>query len=124
MNVLRLTTLAGALVATASFAAEPCDAPGARDLKPLQAAIASDEAVGAAFEATANACPPVPAEGCDAQKLKCGESLTQNLKRMVGFDEGAWVRDMLLPYLGQSYKPTVVLPTVVTPATEKLPPTR
>jgi hypothetical protein len=118
MNFIRLTTLWALTWAGSALAAEPCDAPGARDLKPLQAAIASDEAVGAAFEATALACPPVPAEGCDAQKLKCGESLTQNLKKMVGFDEGAWVRDMLLPYLGQSYKPTVVLPTVVTPATD------
>lgn len=118
MNLLRLAVVIALAGAGAAGAAEPCDAPGARDLGPLKAAIASDDAVGAAFDATANACPPVPAEGCDAQKLKCGETLTKNLKQMVGFDEGAWVRDMLLPYLGQSYKPTVVLPTVVTPATD------
>src|SRR5436190_862714 len=118
MTLLRLAflfTLVGvAAPAAAAAAPEACDASGARDLKPLQTAIASDEAVASAFEATANACPPVPEAGCDEQKLKCDESLTQNLRRMIGFDEGTWVRDMLLPYLGQSYKPSVVLPTVVT----------
>lgn len=117
MRPLTLSILA-LLTATGAGAAEPCEASAARDLKPLQAAIAADEAVAAAFEATANACPPVPLESCDPQKLKCGETLTANLKKAIGFDEGVWVRDMLLPYLGQSYKPTVVLPTMVTPATD------
>jgi hypothetical protein len=119
VNTLRLTLFFAALTLTsAARAAEPCDAPGARDLTPLRAAIASDELVAQAFEATANACPPVPEAGCDDAKLKCADALANNLKKMIGFDEGTWVRDMLLPYLGQSYKPTVVLPTVVTPATD------
>ena len=118
LKLLAATTLVSALLAAPGLAAEPCDAPSARELKPLQSAIASDEAVAAALEATADACPPVPLDRCDATRLACGEVLDANLHGQNNVDEGTWVRDMLLPYLGQSYKPIVTLPTAALPATE------
>lgn len=86
-------------------AANECDAPRIRDTTALAAAIAQDKVMGQTFLKAAGACG-VPGESCTAARLECGAILTSTAQKQVGFDEGVWLRDMLLPYHGAHYPMT------------------
>jgi len=73
---------------------------------PLSAAIAQDKAMAQSFLKTSQACQMAESDSCDAARLECGNQLASTLKLQVGLDDGAWLRDMLLPYGGLSYPPT------------------
>jgi flagellar biosynthesis GTPase FlhF len=98
------------LVSTVSTVAwaqrTPCEVPRIRDLAALQAAIVQDKAMSQAFLKASQACQMAESDSCDAARLECGNQLASTLKAQVGFDDGAWLRDMLLPYGGLSYPPT------------------
>lgn len=104
------------VVGATAFAADPCVKPAARPTQALQEAIAQDDAMAAAFDAAALACTN-PGQACDDARLKCGNLLTNTLQKQVTFDEGMWLRDMLLAYGGQQYKMTAPIP-VGTPLTD------
>ncbi len=84
-------------------AAEQCETPRIRDTTPLAAAIAQDKVMGQTFLKAAGACA-TPGEACTAARLECGAILTSTAQKQVGFDEGVWLRDMLLPY-GKAHYP-------------------
>ncbi len=93
------------LVVSAVTAADPCEAPRVRDTAPLVAAMAQDKVLGLTFTKTAGVCAE-RGEACDQVRLECATMLTQTIQKQVGFDEGQWLRDMLLPYNGGSYPMT------------------
>jgi hypothetical protein len=97
-----VTSLAAAL---ALAAAEPCEAPRIRDTAPLYAAIAQDKVLAQTFARAAAVCAE-RGDACDQARLECGNILSATIQKQVGFDEGMWLRDMLLPYLGATYAPT------------------
>lgn len=94
------------LVVTSTLsAAEPCEAPRVRDTAPLVAAIAQDKVMAQTFTKAATACAE-RGEACDQARLECSTLLASTIQKQVGFDEGQWLRDMLLPYNGGSYPMT------------------
>lgn len=106
---MRRLVLGLAIVAlpTAALAQRPpCEVPRLRDTAPLAAAIAQDKAMAQTFLRASEACQMSQSDACDAARLECGNNLAATLKAQVGFDDGAWLRDMLLPYGGLSYPPT------------------
>lgn len=92
-------------VATSAAAAEVCEAPRSRDTTPLATAAAQDKVVASAFEKAATLCGE-RGPACDQARLECGNLVTSIVRKQVGFDEGVWLRDMLLPYQGRSYPMT------------------
>ncbi len=93
------------LVIAASLGAEPCETPRVRDTAPLVAAIAQDRVMAQTFTKAATTCAE-RGEACDQARLECAALLTSTIQRQVGFDEGQWLRDMLLPFNGGSYPMT------------------
>lgn len=93
------------VVAALFTAAEPCEAPRVRDTAPLVAAMAQDKVLGLTFTKTAGICAE-RGEACDQVRLECATLLASTIQKQVGFDEGQWLRDMLLPYNGASYPMT------------------
>ncbi len=83
-------------------AADPCDPPRIRDLGALSMAMTQDKQVAQAFQKAAGACAQ-DTDACDQARLECSTLLAASLKAQISFDEGAWLRDMLMPYLGQMY---------------------
>ena len=65
-------------------------------------AMTQDRQVAAGLQKAAGVCG-ADTDACDQARLECGTLLAATLKAQVGFDEGAWLRDLLMPYLGQSY---------------------
>ncbi|MDX2014747.1 MAG: hypothetical protein SFW67_31405 [Myxococcaceae bacterium] len=98
--------LVGGLVWAASALAQVCETPRVRDLAPLATAIGQDKAMAQTFLKTSQACQMAQSDACDAARLECSNQLASTLKAQVGFDDGAWLRDMLLPYGGLSYPAT------------------
>ncbi len=90
------------LISLAFAATDPCESPRIRDTGALTMAMAQDRQVAQSFQKAATACV-ADTEACDQARLECGTLLASTLKLQVGFDEGAWLRDMLLPYIGQQY---------------------
>jgi hypothetical protein len=90
------------LVVAAVLAADPCEAPRVRDTAPLVAAMAQDKVLGLAFTKAAGVCAE-RGEACDQARLECTTLLNQTIQKQVGFDEGQWLRDMLLPFNGAAY---------------------
>lgn len=88
-------------------AADPCEAPRVRDTAPLAQAIAQDRVMAQTFTKAATACAE-PGEACNAARLECSTLLASTIQKQVGFDDGQWLRDMLLPYNGGSYPMTTV----------------
>jgi len=88
-------------------AADPCEAPRVRDTAPLAQAIAQDRVMAQTFTRAATACAQ-PGEACTAARLECSTLLSSTIQKQVGFDDGQWLRDMLLPYGGASYPMTTV----------------
>ncbi len=107
---MRWLLLLGLVASAAAHAQNSCDQPRPRDTAPLLKAIQDDDAMASMFDQTAGACTTESA-ACDAQKLKCGDQLAETLKRQVNVDNGAWLRDMLIPFLGQRYTPSAQIPT-------------
>lgn len=101
----RLGLVACLTLTQVALAAEVCEAPRKRDTAPLSAAIAQDKVVAAAFAKAAAQCAE-PGAACDQARLECGGVVTSIVQKQVGFDEGVWLRDVLLPYLGQQYMPS------------------
>lgn len=97
-----MTVLAAQVVA-----AEPCEAPRVRDTAALMAATAQDRVLAQTFTKAATSCA-APGEACTAARLECTTLLNSTIQKQVSFDEGMWLRDMLLPYLGGSYPMTTV----------------
>lgn len=95
---------------TASAADAVCQKPGGRDIAPIQEAIKQDEAMAAAFDATSMACVHGTVE-CDDSRLRCGNLLTETLRDQVRFDEGAYLRDMLVLFSGQHYNMQTPVPS-------------
>lgn len=93
------------LVVSAVTAADPCEPPRVRDTAPLVAAMAQDKVLGLTFTKAAGVCAE-RGETCDLVRLECATMLTSTIQKQVGFDEGQWLRDMLLPYNGASYPMT------------------
>ncbi|MEW5743792.1 MAG: hypothetical protein AB1938_33075, partial [Myxococcota bacterium] len=89
-------------VATAASAADVCEAPRNRDTAPLATAAAQDKVVANTFEKTAATCAE-RGPACDQARLECGALVSSIVQKQVGFDDGLWLRDMLLPYQGKSY---------------------
>lgn len=90
------------LLMLVSAATDPCDSPRIRDTGALSMAMTQDRQVAQAFQKAATACVK-DTEACDQARLECGTLLAAALKGQISFDEGAWLRDMLLPYLGKVY---------------------
>lgn len=84
------------------LAAEPCEAPRVHDVAPLTAAIAQDKAMAQGFLLAAGACA-TPGDTCTKARLECAGLLNTTALNQQNFDEGIWLRDMLLPYLGSYY---------------------
>ncbi len=93
------------LLVAATLAADPCEAPRVRDTAALAQAMASDKVLGLTFTKAAGLCEQ-RGEACDAARLECATMLTNTIQKQVGFDEGQWLRDMLLPFNGASYPMT------------------
>lgn len=93
------------VVAALTSAVEPCEAPRVRDTAPLVAAMAQDKVMGLTFTKAAGLCAE-RGEACDQARLECATLLTSTIQKQVAFDEGQWLRDMLLPYNGASYPTT------------------
>ncbi len=93
------------IVVAAVTAADPCEAPRVRDTAPLVAAMAQDKVLGLTFTKAAGLCAE-RGEACDQARLECATMLTSTIQKQVGFDEGQWLRDMLLPYNGANYPMT------------------
>lgn len=102
----RIAVGLAAMVSTAAWAQRPCEVPRLRDVAPLSAAIAQDKAMAQSFLKASQACQMAESDSCDAARLECGNQLASTLKAQVGLDDGAWLRDMLLPYGGLTYPPT------------------
>ncbi len=110
--MLRLLLLSVSLSAVGAPLEEPCAVPR-RDLSALEAAIASDQQMGLVFERAARACRESRAL-CDESKLTCAGALAEVSQKQVGFDEGQYVRDMLMPVLGQRYMPSQTFDGIAT----------
>lgn len=93
------------VVSLALHAGEPCEAPRVRDTAPLLTAIAQDKVLGLAFSKAAGLCAQ-PGDACDQARLECAGLLKATIEKQQAFDDGAWLRDMLLPYLGANYAMT------------------
>ena len=106
MRTLLLTTVGAALFSLPAFAADPCEPLRVRDSVPLANASAEDKALAAVLTRTAQACADANSTACDAAKVECSTQMAATLKSQAAFDEGAWLRDMLLPYQGQNYPMT------------------
>jgi hypothetical protein len=91
------------VVSAGAARAAECEALRVRDTGPLAAAAAQDSAVAASFTRAATACA-TDSEACDQARLECGALLAAALKAQIAFDDGAWLRDMLLPFQGQGYQ--------------------
>jgi hypothetical protein len=93
-------------VVVALFSAvDPCEAPRVRETSPLAAAMAQDKVLGLSFAKTAGVCGE-PGAACDQMRVECSTLLASTIQKQVGFDEGQWLRDMLLPYNGGNYPMT------------------
>ena len=90
------------IVAAQLIAADQCEPPRVRDTAPLVAAIAQDRVLAQAFTKAATSCAE-PGEACTAARLECSTLLASTIQKQVSFDEGVWLRDMLLPYNGGTY---------------------
>lgn len=90
------------LAVTAPALAQPCEGPRLHDPAPLAAAQAQDQLVAQSFARAAQVCI-APGDACDRARLECGAVLAAVAQKQKGFDEGVWLRDLLLPYLGQQY---------------------
>ena len=79
--------------------AQECPRPNVRTTNALVTAIAQDEVMANGFETAAAACA---SEGisCDEAKVRCGQLLTTTLQQQLSFDEGAYLRDMLITFIG------------------------
>ena len=97
--------VAVALCLNAGFAeaAEECPRPNVRTTNALVTAIALDETMATGFDTAATACNK-EGPACDEAKVKCGTVLTTTMQQQLSFDEGAYLRDMLIAYAGQQYK--------------------
>jgi hypothetical protein len=62
--------------------------------------------MAATFLKTSQACQMAQSDACDAMRLECSNQLATTLKAQVGFDDGAYLRDMLMPYAGLTYPST------------------
>ncbi|MBX7097261.1 MAG: hypothetical protein K1X89_06100 [Myxococcaceae bacterium] len=91
------------LFTSGAYAQAPCETPRARNTAALSEAIAQDDAMAQTFERTAAACASV-GDACEQAKVRCSEQLAATLQRQVGFDDGAYLRDMLVPFQGQTYR--------------------
>jgi len=100
--MVRAVLVVSLLSAASVHAAELCEAPRNRDTAPLATAAAQDKVMANAFEKAATACAE-RGPACDQARLECGSLVTSIIQKQVGFDDGVWLRDMLLPYQGQSY---------------------
>jgi len=109
VHLVAFATLATSLPLTAFGADVVCQKPGGRDVAPISEAIKQDEAMAAAFDATALACVHGTIE-CDDARLRCGNLLTETLREQVRFDEGAYLRDMLVLFSGQHYNMQTPVP--------------
>lgn len=88
-----------------SQATPQCEAPRARDTAPLIAAMAQDKVLALAFAKAAGVCVE-RGLACEQARLECSTLLSSTIQRQVAFDEGQWLRDMLLPYNGANYPMT------------------
>ncbi|MCA3012144.1 MAG: hypothetical protein INH41_07060 [Myxococcaceae bacterium] len=95
--------LIGVLASSPVSLGAPCEAPRSRDVAPLVEAIAQDKAMARAFLEAAQACQLAESDACDAARLACGDRLAKTLRAQVDLDDGAWLRDMMLPYDGLTY---------------------
>lgn len=93
------------LVSLTLHAGAPCEALRVRDTAPLLTATAQDKVMALAFTKAAGVCAE-RGEACDQARLECTALLKATIEKQTGFDDGAWLRDMLLPYLGASYPMT------------------
>jgi hypothetical protein len=104
---MRFAALALCSFAAVGQAQTPvCEVPRIRDTGPLAASVVQDKAMAQSFLKASQACQMAQSDACDAARLECGNQLASTLKAQVGLDDGAWLRDMLLPYGGLSYPPT------------------
>lgn len=103
MRALALVLGASLLWSTAVLADSPCDPPRIRDVKPLMKATREDRTVIDGYMKAIEVCKR-PGDACDEARLACSATLTNVLNAQVNFDEGWWLRDMVLPYLGQQYQ--------------------
>lgn len=109
-------SLVFSVVSLIAGASEPCELPRIRDTGALSMAITQDRQVAALFQKAAGACT-ADTKACDQARLECVTLLTATIKGQANFDEGAWLRDMMLPYLGQMY-PMSKKMTPTTPASD------
>jgi len=93
------------LVSFGAAAGEVCEPPRLHDMGPLTLAVAQDTVLGQAFEKAAQACVE-RSEACERARLECTGLLSAVAQKQAGLDEGLWLRDLLLPYLGQRYPVT------------------
>lgn len=98
----RVLLVACLALSSAALAAEVCEAPRNRDTAPLATAAAQDKVVANVFQKTASTCQE-RGPACDQARLECGTLVNSIIQKQIGFDEGLWLRDMLLPYQGQNY---------------------
>jgi hypothetical protein len=121
-NVLRLTgtvlfaVMAMTLSGTRALAAGSCAPPRIKEVKSLELSAAQDRKMGQVFQSTARACSE-SLGACSEARRACITELTNTLSAQATFDEGRWMRDMLLPYLGQRYAP-IAMPESVAPVME------
>ncbi len=107
MNRPTLVHLAIALCLNSGLAfGQECPRPNVRTTNALVNAIAQDEVMASGFENAAAACVH-EGTSCDEAKVRCGQLLTATLQQQLSFDEGAYLRDMLIAYAGQQYRMTV-----------------
>ncbi len=99
-----------ALFALPAFAQLECPKPAPRPLIALQSAISQDESMAQAFDLAAAGCVHSDMT-CDEARAKCGGSLTATLQKQLNFDEGAYLRDMLIAYQGQQYRMATPIPS-------------
>jgi hypothetical protein len=104
-----LSAAAACLLSSLALAQQECVKPAPRPTIPIATAIGQDESMAQSFELAAAACT-TETIGCDDARSKCGASLTQTLQRQIGFDEGAYLRDMLIAYQGQQYRMSTPIP--------------
>ena len=92
-----------ALLGSTLAVAQECPRPNVRTTNSLVTAIAQDEVMASGFEMAAAACA-TEGVSCDEAKVRCGQLLTTTLQQQLSFDEGAYLRDMLVTYAGQQYR--------------------
>src|SRR3954470_23260340 len=93
----RLALAVAALCLSQVASAQECPRPGIRPPLPLQQAISQDESMAQAFEVAAGVCTSENFT-CDEARSKCGTQLTLTLQKQLSFDEGGYLRDMLIAY--------------------------